>query len=1017
MLNKTITCAVFLSVVVPVSLWGYSGGEGTPEDPYQIATAADLIALGDEPNDYDKHFVLTADVDLSGRIFERAVIAQSKEYNLYGFVGVPFSGSFDGKGHVIQNLHIKGERYLGLFGCLASGSLVVHLGLENVDVNGTSKGVGGLVGHNDGMVLASYSTGKVSGILGVGGLVGYNNGVILSSYSDTKVHGKRSIGGLVGQNVRGYVLSSYCIGPVSGEEQVGGLVGMSWYGYLVSVYSTGSVSGTESVGGLVGQKLTTLVGASFWNNQTSGLSDSRGGQGLTTPQMLDLNTYLDVGWDFIGEGVNGTCNFWLFEEGTYPKLAVFSGRGPGKCEGEGIPELPYLIKDANDLGAVWFRPQAYYRLVEDINLVGMTWRMAVVPWFGGYFEGDRFHIRSLFVEGLGTLGLFGIVGERAVIRNVELEDVYIYGGDYVGGLVGINYGSISSSCVRGAVRGMDQVGGLAGMNNGEISLCCSTGTVSGWGDDIGGLVGLHKSNFIQSSYSIVTVTGEDSVGGLVGTNELGSIFSSYSICNVIGDRYVGGIVGSSVHGAVDPPRKVRASSKFNKNNNRPDHIRHCFSRGVVKAGRSVGGLIGINTLGRISSCYSACSVSGEHYAGGLIGSNSAGRVLSSFWDSEISGTPESDGGTSLGTSQMQDIQTYLNAGWSIVNEITDNTNGWFMRDNDYPILIYEGVRSVILKGMGIQTAPYIIRDANELETMSYYPPACFCMVSDIDLSGVVYDRAVIPRFEGIFNGNGYCIRSLNVQGENYLGLFDILESGVEISNLELKGVSVKGTGDYVGSLAGQIKGGTITKVHCTGSVMGSDCVGGLVGYVGKNGDAENSIISSSSYRGTVIGMNYVGGIVGENTNGLISFCCSEGDINGENNVGGLVGYNDERILSSYNTANVHGVKYIGGLAGWSGFTEMSYSTGSVSGDEYVGGLLGGIYGRSRHVCSSSFWDTQTSGMVESLAGTGLTTNQMQDINTYLNAGWDFENTWLICEGDYPRLQWEYVQCDSTAVGL
>ncbi len=57
----------------------YSGGSGTVDDPYQIATAADLIALGDDPNDYDKHLVLTADIDLDpnlpgGKVFDRAVI-------------------------------------------------------------------------------------------------------------------------------------------------------------------------------------------------------------------------------------------------------------------------------------------------------------------------------------------------------------------------------------------------------------------------------------------------------------------------------------------------------------------------------------------------------------------------------------------------------------------------------------------------------------------------------------------------------------------------------------------------------------------------------------------------------------------------------------------------------------------------------------------------------------------------------------------------------------------------------
>jgi len=42
----------------------YSGGTGDPNDPYQIATVEDLMLLGDNPEDYDQHFILTADIDL-----------------------------------------------------------------------------------------------------------------------------------------------------------------------------------------------------------------------------------------------------------------------------------------------------------------------------------------------------------------------------------------------------------------------------------------------------------------------------------------------------------------------------------------------------------------------------------------------------------------------------------------------------------------------------------------------------------------------------------------------------------------------------------------------------------------------------------------------------------------------------------------------------------------------------------------------------------------------------------------
>jgi len=114
----------------------YSGGTGEPNGPYQIATAADLILLGDSLDDYGRHFILTADIDLDpdlpGRkVFDKAVIAPdtdpSDQYSQ--FQGVPFSGVFDGNGHMISRLTITGEDYLGLFGQLASGAEVKNLGV------------------------------------------------------------------------------------------------------------------------------------------------------------------------------------------------------------------------------------------------------------------------------------------------------------------------------------------------------------------------------------------------------------------------------------------------------------------------------------------------------------------------------------------------------------------------------------------------------------------------------------------------------------------------------------------------------------------------------------------------------------------------------------------------------------------------------------------------------------------------------------------------------------------------
>ncbi len=92
----------------------YGGGSGTPEDPYQIATAEDLVSLGETPEDYDKHFILTDDIDLDPnlpgcKVFDEAVIAPDTSDTEEWFQGTAFTGVFDGNRHIISNLTIQGR--------------------------------------------------------------------------------------------------------------------------------------------------------------------------------------------------------------------------------------------------------------------------------------------------------------------------------------------------------------------------------------------------------------------------------------------------------------------------------------------------------------------------------------------------------------------------------------------------------------------------------------------------------------------------------------------------------------------------------------------------------------------------------------------------------------------------------------------------------------------------------------------------------------------------------------------
>ena len=678
---------------------GYSGGTGEPNDPYQIATAEDLIALGQEPNDYNDCFILTADIDLSSYSFDRAVIAPGtisysrKAY--YIFEGTEFSGSFNGQGYVICNVHIQGQKGYGLFGRLGPDGIITDLGMEGIDVDSSGSYVGGLVGWNVGTITSSYSNGTIRGDEYVGGLVGWNVGTIASSYGTGAVSSSFGyVGGLVGKN-DGAITWSYSAGSVSSNDwYVGGLVGRNsgsttscfssgtvnggyYYvgglvgsnsGPITSCYCSGTISGGYYVGGLVGSNSGSVassyssgiiedigyyvgglvgsnhgsVASSFWDIETSGQTDSSGGTGLTTFKMQDPNTFLNAGWDLADTSTHGTCDFWIVQEGTYPDLAVFCGYEPAEPNGAGTMEAPYRLKDANELGTVAFRPGAYYLLEGDLDLSGITWNTAVVPWFSGHFDGQGYMIRRLRIIGGGQLGLFGTCSSQARISNLGLEEVDVNGsGDSVGGLAGVNYGTIRSDCCCGSVNGQYQTGSLVGLNYGLITL----------------------------SYNSGTVRGKKSVGGLVGENWHGSITSSCSsgLVNGSGD-YVGGLVGWNI-----------------------GPITSSYSTSVVSGRQVVGGLVGYNHIEPITSSYSIGTVNGNQAIGGLVGYNDRGVITLSFWDTETSSQTESDGGTGLTTIEMQDISTYLNAGWDFIDESDNGTDDlWWINDGqDYPRLWWE----------------------------------------------------------------------------------------------------------------------------------------------------------------------------------------------------------------------------------------------------------------------------------------------------------------------------------------
>jgi hypothetical protein len=178
--------------------------------------------------------------------------------------------------------------------------------------------VGGLVGHNSGTIINCTSSASIFGVyVGVGGLVGSNDGGISECNSSGEVRSHWYAGGLVGMN-SGVIYNCYSSSDFSADHNAGGLVGLNDDGIISNCYSTGSV--LRGRDGLVGENSGTVT-ASFWDIETSGQTTSAGGTGKTTAEMQTASTFLEAGWDFVGESENGTEDIWdIFEGVDYPKL-------------------------------------------------------------------------------------------------------------------------------------------------------------------------------------------------------------------------------------------------------------------------------------------------------------------------------------------------------------------------------------------------------------------------------------------------------------------------------------------------------------------------------------------------------------------------------------------------------------------------------------------------------------------------------------------------------------------------
>ena len=226
---------------VPLTTSAFPGneGDGTARQPFLIHTAQELAEIGEFPGEWDRHYRLTADLDLAG---------MEGLFRLMGSNQIPFTGAFDGDGHSISNFQCPYATYgVGMF-AFTRGAIIRRVTLINPRTEQDwSISVGTLVGQQvEGTVESMRSRRRPR--VGVQLLWADSSAAAAAGRSPGATARARykavrigeDVGGLVGKGERCNVNNSCARGAVDGLRHVGGLIGrMVDMGSVVHCYSAG----------------------------------------------------------------------------------------------------------------------------------------------------------------------------------------------------------------------------------------------------------------------------------------------------------------------------------------------------------------------------------------------------------------------------------------------------------------------------------------------------------------------------------------------------------------------------------------------------------------------------------------------------------------------------------------------------------------------------------------------------------------------------------------------------------
>ncbi len=509
-----------------------------------------------------------------------------------------------------------------------------------------------------------------------------------------------------------------------------------------------------------------------------------------------------------------------------------------------------------------------------------------VPIFSGSFDGKGHTVSGFSLASDGShLGLFRYVSEGAEVKNLNMTDARLKPDNsrsQIGGIAGVNRGTLENCSVEGQIEGISYIGGIAGVNSGRILNCSFAGEVNGK-RFTGGIAG-YSSGLISGCENRGAVNIRITEGELdVNEVNLGSLLSGLSLVSVTDTNVVsdtGGICGCSQGIITD----CRDSGQV----------------GYPHYGYNVGGIAGRQS-GYVHNCVNEAPVQGRKDVGGIVGQMEPFLILQqqqTLKDAITALTGSINGaisGVSSGVGQSYEI---MNDFQNSVNNVMDS----FERNPDtgFPQL-----------KPGADIAPDI---AN--------------MNADVSIL-----NSIISESADVTAAN---LRVVTANMTMVMGLIaDTLDKSVSlISYDDISATSLNEDEQDVD--------GKVSSCENAGTVEGDTCVGGIAGAmdIENEQDMEGSLtdmlkesldvngISMLQYRAKCVSIRNVntgevisrkdktGGVAGLHSMGTLVYCENYGSVFSEGScTGGVVGQSSSGVDKCWACCNVTGQEYVGGIAG------------------------------------------------------------------------------------------------------